>query len=789
MCSTRAFHVFIRSHIPIAVFLFLAAVAVLLATGCGGEEPTSPGADATPQVTAESRSQEGSSESSSASANTPEAMEETNRPVSSSGRSEIQSGAEVLSAGDSHTCRVREGGSVECWGWNALGQATPPAGEFASVSAGAFHSCGVRTNGSVACWGSDEHGQATPPAGGGFASVSAGYDNSCGVRTNGSIFCWGTIDDGSEHLSILGLYSFAAVSVGKEHICGVAEDRYAGLVSCWGWGSRTDYGQTRSPEGETFTSVSAGAYHTCGVKKANGSVICWGTVGGIPNVEPPKPPEGEFASVSAGDDHTCGVKNNGSVVCWGLGFDGQSDPPEGEFASVTAGAAHTCGARRDGSVACWGSNGYGQATPPGAWAVAEPTLAPAATPAPVLRPTEAPAAPTAAPMMPTPAPVVRPTPAPAAATPAPVMPTSAPEPTATPAPAAPALEKYAAEYVAEHAGGPGAIYVGDLNQLVGPGPTDRLGNPTGDVTLSALQDHLWLYESDYYKSLIEKANLNNPTPMFYDGQPIKIQHGCINRALLSCEVKKSYFARNLLGRTNGKLEFEISSFPELGLAGPDTLDLISRGTVESATIYSGYVAGELPQLDILNFQGLYSSREQEFEAMQAITEDIEELVSWYGVKMNHNWHGDQFLFCKTPVRSVEDFRGLNIGSHSATLSDWLNGMGAQAHDQARHSSPELYRALENGTLDCAASWADHGYGERWYEVIDYIIGPLPSFSFSANVINNGRWRGLPTTCNKSSSKRRPSRSWRPCASPPSRPKCGCNGTSGPGWSSYPSPTR
>ena len=71
-------------------------------------------------------------------------------------------------------------------------------------------------------------------------------------------------------------------------------------------------------------------------------------------------------------------------------------------------------------------------------------------------------------------------------------------------------------------------------------------------------------------------------------------------------------------------------------------------------------------------------------------------------------------------------------------------MGAQAQDQSRFSSLELYTALENGTLDCAASWAGAGYGEYWYEVIDYIIGPLPSFSFSTNLINGDAWRRIPS---------------------------------------------
>ena len=57
---------------------------------------------------------------------------------------------------------MRTDGWVECWGSNRFGKATPPDGEFASVSAGGAHTCGVRTDGSVECWGSNGSGQATP---------------------------------------------------------------------------------------------------------------------------------------------------------------------------------------------------------------------------------------------------------------------------------------------------------------------------------------------------------------------------------------------------------------------------------------------------------------------------------------------------------------------------------------------------------------------------------------------------------------------------------------------------
>jgi alpha-tubulin suppressor-like RCC1 family protein len=63
----------------------------------------------------------------------------------------------------SHTCGVSSTGSIECWGYDDYGQATPPAGSFQSVSAGSEHTCGVKSDGSVECWGDDTYGQSTPP--------------------------------------------------------------------------------------------------------------------------------------------------------------------------------------------------------------------------------------------------------------------------------------------------------------------------------------------------------------------------------------------------------------------------------------------------------------------------------------------------------------------------------------------------------------------------------------------------------------------------------------------------
>ena len=67
-------------------------------------------------------------------------------------------------------------------------------------------------------------------------------------------------------------------------------------------------------------------------------------------------------------------------------------------------------------------------------------------------------------------------------------------------------------------------------------------------------------------------------------------------------------------------------------------------------------------------------------------------------------------------------------------------MGADAQFLA---FAEVYTALERGILDAGVTGSTPGHGQRWYEVTDYLNGPLKSLLSTNNIVNADVWDSIP----------------------------------------------
>jgi alpha-tubulin suppressor-like RCC1 family protein len=353
----------------------------------------------------------------------------------------------AIAAGLQHTCGLTNTGAAYCWGFNDSGQlgtgsSTQPSialpvpvtggHSFSVLTAGMAHTCGITTDGAAYCWGNNDFGQlgggdttSTHPSsvpvavlrGHTFAGISAGGTHTCGVTTSGAAYCWG--NDGAGNLgagpgagtgdpsfaesrapvAVAGGHTFSDVSASgisypAGHSCGLTTN---GTAYCWGGNDWGELGNGSAGESESsnvpvrvpglsFSSVTAGLAHTCGLG-TDGVAYCWGANsrgelgdGTTTHRSTPVAVSGSqsFSTLAPSRSglHNCGLINSGAAFCWGwnshgqLGTGGEEDPSAQSttpvavsgglsFTSLALGTYHTCGMTNEGAY-CWGRNDFGQ---------------------------------------------------------------------------------------------------------------------------------------------------------------------------------------------------------------------------------------------------------------------------------------------------------------------------------------------------------------------------------------------------------------------------------------------
>jgi alpha-tubulin suppressor-like RCC1 family protein len=279
-----------------------------------------------------------------------------------------------VATGERHTCAVTTGGTLFCWGGNSFGQlglgdtndrSTPTqvgsGTNWASVQTGRFHTCALTTGGALSCWGGNSDGQLgnnttsagatsslqpiADPNAGTWTKISLGMSSTCGINSVSRLYCWGLNANGQ-----LGVGSLLDKSVPTQNSL---------LVTTW-------------------TAVSVGAKHTCGLQGA--SLFCWGlgqmyalgTGTTAQKTASGSALAGTWNAVAAGRDTTCAIKSDKSLWCVGVGYYGQTgngSPADAmtftqvgtstAWTSVSVGRMSVC-ALAVSALSCWGGGASGE---------------------------------------------------------------------------------------------------------------------------------------------------------------------------------------------------------------------------------------------------------------------------------------------------------------------------------------------------------------------------------------------------------------------------------------------
>ena len=240
-----------------------------------------------------------------------------------------------ISAGSTVNCAILANKLAQCWGYNTLGalgngnsttifSANPvTVANLMSVTAvsssGDFFSCAIE-GGGVQCWGRNDIGQLGNQTSGNSSlpviavfpglpttaiavSVSHGGDHACAIQSTGAVFCWGSngtgqLGDGTmtsraSPVMVGGVSGGSALALGDNHTCVLLND---GTVKCWGLNMFGELGNGLTMDSPTPQTVSLG---------------------------------GKAIAIEAGANSSCAVLSSGAVVCWGhgTGFGSPIDAP------------------------------------------------------------------------------------------------------------------------------------------------------------------------------------------------------------------------------------------------------------------------------------------------------------------------------------------------------------------------------------------------------------------------------------------------------------------------------
>jgi TRAP-type C4-dicarboxylate transport system substrate-binding protein len=227
-----------------------------------------------------------------------------------------------------------------------------------------------------------------------------------------------------------------------------------------------------------------------------------------------------------------------------------------------------------------------------------------------------------------------------------------------------------------------------------------------------------------------------------DATVYKIQHAHLGRTSATWHAMVE-FAKRVSDRTEGQVEFELTGFPELGIDGPDTMRLLKDGTLDNVEIYAGYVGGDWPMIEMSELVALYPDKETKLKVFEAIREEEIRIIreQFNGQVIAYTFYDDQLLFSKKPLRTLEDFKGMKIRVHSTSLADLANNLGAEAQFIP---FAEVYAALDRGVVDAGFAGGKGTVGQKWYEIADYLHGPLNSNTHGIITMNLKKWDQLPT---------------------------------------------
>jgi tripartite ATP-independent transporter DctP family solute receptor len=199
-------------------------------------------------------------------------------------------------------------------------------------------------------------------------------------------------------------------------------------------------------------------------------------------------------------------------------------------------------------------------------------------------------------------------------------------------------------------------------------------------------------------------------------------------------------------KSGGKIKVQVYPAGQL-FADKDMMKAIPSGAVEMAEVTLSQWTGLVPGLLLLDLPLYFADRKHiwrtvDGEAGEVMKKDLEKaetkLIYWMD-------YGAADFICKTPLRTLEDFKGKRLRAIGEMGTEVIRSFGGAP---TFLGAGEVYMALQRGTIDGATSGTTSFYERKLYEVTKHVTHADYAFIMFAVVMNLKKWNEMPADLQK-----------------------------------------
>jgi len=205
--------------------------------------------------------------------------------------------------------------------------------------------------------------------------------------------------------------------------------------------------------------------------------------------------------------------------------------------------------------------------------------------------------------------------------------------------------------------------------------------------------------------------------------------------------EQPFWTKWLPEASGGKIKGNAISITDAGLKGYEVIRLLKLGVFDFADGLIGYVSegnGLIEGGDLAGMAQDFATLHKIIDAYRPVLDQTFRQTFGAKIAALYPWP-PSLLFCTQPVNGLGDLKGRKIRIHSASLGDYVEGLGATS---VTLPLGEVLPALQKGVVDCAITDAMTAYRSKWQEVIKYVVPLKLAYSLAFVAVNESKWNSL-----------------------------------------------